>query len=244
MFDRVVLFDVGRTLVGPVRSFGDIYSEVLRGRGHDVDSRRCQEGLKRAIDTMDRMIPTGQDRYAFFPGGEAEYWQQVATIAVEYALDRKIETSEAIQILEQLRDTFLERKAWHVYPDVVPTLEALQTAGVGLCVVSNWDSRLRQVLELTELLSYFHEIVASADVGAEKPDAKIFRLALQRLKVDASQAVHVGDRVDLDVRGAEAAGVRGIWLDRGRDRHQGRDFTGVERIKTLSELLAIVREPA
>ena len=244
MFDRVVLFDVGRTLVGPVRSFGDIYSEVLQGRGYDVEPKRCQKGLKRAMDTMDRMIPTGRNRYAFFPGGEAEYWQQVATIAVEYALDRNIETPEAIRILKQLRDTFLERKAWHVYPDVVPTLEALQADGVGLCVVSNWDSRLRDVLRLNELLSYFLEIIASAEVGVEKPDAKIFHLALQRLQIDASQAVHVGDRVDLDVRGAESAGIRGIWLDRGRDRHQGRDFSGVERITTLSELPALLRKQA
>lgn len=244
MFDQVVLFDVGQTLLGPARSFGDLYAAVLHRRGYDVDAQRCEQGLQRAIGTMDRMVPSGQNRYAFFPGGEEEYWQRVTTIAVRHALGQEPEAEQSARILKELRATFLDQGAWHVFPDVLPTLNALKQAEIGLAVVSNWDSRLREVLRLNELLPYFHEVVASAEVGVEKPNPEIFLVALRSLGAKPSTAVHVGDRIDLDVHGAKAAGIRGLWLDRGRARDKNKDLTGVERISSLEEILTIVRKPA
>lgn len=66
-------------------------------------------------------------------------------------------------------------------------------AGIKVAVVSNFDTRLRQILEGLEVLDLFDVCVVSAEVGAEKPNPVIFEHALQQLGVLPEETVHVGD---------------------------------------------------
>jgi putative hydrolase of the HAD superfamily len=78
-------------------------------------------------------------------------------------------------------------------------------------------------------------VVTSAEVGAGKPDPRIFERALQVAGVAAGEALHVGDKVDNDVNGAAAAGVRGVLVQR-----DGTPPAGVEAVGSLRELVALV----
>lgn len=95
---------------------------------------------------------------------------------------------------------------FEAYPDAGPALDALRADGVRLVCVSNWDCGLGEVLERVGLAGRFDAIVASALVGARKPNPAIFGQALERAGCTADQAIHVGDS-DEDVAGAEAAGI-------------------------------------
>jgi putative hydrolase of the HAD superfamily len=110
----------------------------------------------------------------------------------------------------------------------------LRERGLSLVVVSNWDCSLPGVLEGVGLLGLVDAVVASAVVGAAKPDARIFMAALQAAGCEAAEAVHVGDSVDNDVAGATAAGIRAVLLVRGPDRGDG------PRIASLSDLPALL----
>ena len=94
-------------------------------------------------------------------------------------------------------------------------LDRLAARGVALAVVSNWDERLPRLLAALGLAERFAAIVVSAEVGVEKPHRRIFEIAAERLGVAPGRIVHVGDRRLEDVEGAEAAGLRALWLDRG-----------------------------
>lgn len=85
-------------------------------------------------------------------------------------------------------------------------LEALAAAGIALACVANWDVGLHEHLEAAGLADRFQAVVASAEAGAEKPDPAIFELALGRLGVPPSRALHIGDE-DVDRQGAAAAGM-------------------------------------
>jgi FMN phosphatase YigB (HAD superfamily) len=76
-----------------------------------------------------------------------------------------------------------------------------------LAVVSNWDIGLHDHLARLGLTALVDAGVTSAEAGAPKPDPRVFRLALERLDVAASHAVHVGDGSE-DDEGARAAGLR------------------------------------
>ena len=76
--------------------------------------------------------------------------------------------------------------------------------GLALCVVSNWDCALREHLAA---LGFALDVVTSAEVGAAKPDPRIFRIALDRLRVRPERALHAGDSAD-DEAGAAAVGMR------------------------------------
>ena len=89
-------------------------------------------------------------------------------------------------------------------PGALETVRRLRALGLALCVVSNWDCGLPEHLER---LGIDLAVVTSAEAGAEKPDPRIFRLALERLGVEPGRALHVGDSPE-DEEGARAAGMR------------------------------------
>jgi REG-2-like HAD superfamily hydrolase len=122
-----------------------------------------------------------------------------------------------LPFVKQVRDSI----RYHPFPDVLPTLRSLRKLGKTLAVVSNWDPTLPTLLAELGLAEFFNFILPSAEVGVEKPDRRIFRLALQRLGLKSQEVVHIGDQYEADVVGARAVGIMPILLDRkGKVRHQ------------------------
>jgi putative hydrolase of the HAD superfamily len=116
--------------------------------------------------------------------------------------------------LEEMRDYHARENLWETVPDeVVPALDRLRAAGLRLVVVSNANGRLRAAFDRCGLTPHFDDIIDSTEVGYEKPDPQIFRLALARAAAAPERVVHVGDLYHVDVVGARAAGIRGMLLD-------------------------------
>jgi putative hydrolase of the HAD superfamily len=91
-------------------------------------------------------------------------------------------------------------------------LRQLRARGLRLVVVSNWDCSLPEVLADVGLLELVDAVVASAVVGAAKPDPLIFERALAEAGCEAADAVHVGDSVENDVEGARRVGIRPLLI--------------------------------
>ena len=175
---------------------------------------------------------------------------------IAYYLDHHLEGSDP-ERLERLRDRCAEemRRALGIdgldhatarramlgsleftaYPDVLPALGELRERGVALVVASNWDCSLPDWLAPTGILDLVDGVVTSAEVGEAKPSPRVFERALAVARVSPAEALHVGDKVDNDVQGAAAAGVRAVLLQR-----EGDPPAGVESIRSLSELLALL----
>jgi putative hydrolase of the HAD superfamily len=116
-----------------------------------------------------------------------------------------------------VRDTLTrlhgERHLWSgVAEDTPDALARLRAAGLRLGVVSNSDGRVEEALEAADLRRYFDVVVDSTLAGVEKPDPAIFRTALDVLGVPPSEALYVGDLYDVDVIGANAAGIPAVLL--------------------------------
>jgi HAD superfamily hydrolase (TIGR01549 family) len=101
-----------------------------------------------------------------------------------------------------------------LHDDVLAAIAALASR-YRLGVVANQRSQVRQALERDGVASFIDVWAISEDVGAEKPDPRIFQHALLTAGVPARDAVHVGNRLDTDVRGALRVGLRTVWLLRG-----------------------------
>lgn len=121
------------------------------------------------------------------------------------------------------------------YDDAIPALNELRADGHGLVVVSNWDCALPDWLGPPGLLELVDGVVTSAEVGVAKPDARVFRRALELAGVGADQAVHVGDSPAKDVKGAHAAGIRAVLVQR-----DGEPPPGVEHVRSLRELAPLL----
>ncbi len=103
-------------------------------------------------------------------------------------------------------EDFMAAISFSVAEGALEALDALAAAGLSLACVANWDVSLHDHLERLGLTGRFQAVVASADVGYEKPDPRIFAAALARLAVPAARALHVGDE-EVDRQGAAAAGL-------------------------------------
>ncbi len=122
------------------------------------------------------------------------------------------------------------------YPDVPAALAGLRARGTTLVVVSNWDISLPVVLRGVGLEGMVDAVVTSAQVGKPKPDRAIFGEALALAGVSPDRAVHVGDSVEHDVRGALAVGIHPVLLRR-EDAEPDEPSPGIPRISSLAELL-------
>ncbi|HEX6387895.1 MAG TPA: HAD-IA family hydrolase, partial [Solirubrobacteraceae bacterium] len=111
-------------------------------------------------------------------------------------------------------EVLLEAIRFEPFPEVEGVLDECARRGIALAVVSNWDVSLHDVLEGLGWTGRFGAVVTSAELGVAKPDPRPFLVALEALGVEPADAVHVGDDADADVRGAAAAGVRGVLLNR------------------------------
>jgi putative hydrolase of the HAD superfamily len=133
------------------------------------------------------------------------------------------------------RRAMLGALEFEAYPDAVPALRELRDADHVLVIVSNWDCSLPDWLGHTGLLELVDRVVTSADVGAAKPDPAMFERALEVAGARPEDTVHVGDSFDNDVRGARAAGIRAVLVQR-----DGEAPAGVETVRALTELPSLL----
>lgn len=124
---------------------------------------------------------------------------------------------------------------FEAYADARPALMRARAAGARVVVVSNWDVSLVEVLERLGLAPLLDGVVTSAAVGAAKPAPEIFRHALALAGVEPGDAIHVGDSVEEDVRGAAACGIRPLLLRRD-GAATAADAGAVPTIAGLAEL--------
>jgi putative hydrolase of the HAD superfamily len=144
-------------------------------------------------------------------------------------------------LAEALGERFArERRARHeVFPDAAEALSAL-AVDYALGLVTNGASCLqREKLAASGLADQFAVVVVSAEVGAGKPDAAVFRSALAQLDCAAEHAVMVGDSLAKDVHGARSAGLHAVWLNRSGRRDPGVP-DDVPQIATLADLPAVL----
>jgi len=98
--------------------------------------------------------------------------------------------------------------SFHFEPErgAVEVLSDLRGRGLAIAIVSNWDCSLGETLKQLGLTELVDLVVTSAEVGAAKPDPRIFRYAIERLAVAPERTLHVGDE-ESDRAGALAAGI-------------------------------------
>ncbi len=111
--------------------------------------------------------------------------------------------------LAELREYHKVENLWeHVEPDVVPALAALRARDLRLVVVSNANGRLKHLFDRLDLTRWFDHVLDSHEWGVEKPDPRLFQIALEQARASAARTMHVGDLYHVDVVGARRAGLR------------------------------------
>jgi putative hydrolase of the HAD superfamily len=229
---RAVFFDAGGTLIHPDPPVEEIYAREFSST---TAARFSSADLSRALtQTWSEVHAESRDDRYGGVRGEAEFWRAFLN-RVRGLLDGGVVSPE---IFARLAAHFRDPASWAVFEDVRGTLAALESRGMPMAVVSNWDSSLPALLEKLGLARYFRVVSVSAIEGTGKPSPEIFRRTCDRLEISAVEVLHVGDSLAEDYDGARAAGLEARLLDR-EGRHA--DFPG--RIATLADLPGLLRGP-
>ncbi len=214
-----MLFDVGMTLI---HVNGDVLSGCFAEEGAQVDPSDAVAALVLAAEARHLDYPRGADgdgRVARHLG----FLLNVVPSRAEAAFARALCHPELYSVLD---------------PGAHATLAELKERGVCLAAVANADGRLEQELGAFDLARYFDVLVDSQMLGVEKPDARIFDCAAERLGVPLQHSWYVGDGLVNDVLGACGAGIgRAILYDRPRVRATYRGVTRITELTQLTELL-------
>ncbi|MFL5819978.1 MAG: HAD family hydrolase [Solirubrobacteraceae bacterium] len=134
-----------------------------------------------------------------------------------------------------LEEAMLASLGFRSFPEVPDALDELRSRGMRLVAVSNWDCSLHDALAAARLAPRLDATIASAEVGAAKPDPAIFERALAAAGVPPAAALHVGDSQREDVEGARAIGIEPVLVLRGG----GAPPPGVRGIRSLRELVEL-----
>jgi len=198
---QAVTFDVGGTLIDPHPSVGHVYAEVAATLGGRA---LAPEMLEQRFRAAWRAFP----RQLHSPADWAELVDQV--------FDQLVHPPPSESFFPQLYARFSESDVWRLHADVIPALQALQRDGVRTAVLSNWDDRLRPLLDRLDLTRFFNPIIVSCEVGIAKPDPAIFQFACAALDLPPRSILHVGDDPILDLAAARRAGLQALLIDRAQ----------------------------
>jgi putative hydrolase of the HAD superfamily len=205
---RAIFFDAVGTLFRLNGTVGDHYALVAREVGLNLDAQK----LDRAFLTAWKRMPARAAIDGPRDDDDKGWWRDLvemifADVAPHIAdLDRD-------NFFEVAYEHFAEAGVWELYPDVVETLEELRPRGQ-LAVVSNFDGRLRMILEQLGISKFFSYVFVSSEIGADKPDPEIFRRAVKFIGLTPGQILHVGDDPERDWKAAETAGLAVFRLQR------------------------------
>jgi FMN phosphatase YigB (HAD superfamily) len=190
---RAVFLDVG----GPVYDDENYVAAVLRA----LDELRAEQGRGPADRSEVRRV---YDAVRARQGGSLR-----TALATELLGDPGLRG----QLHERTREHWVHPPGT-LYPDVLPLLRALSDR-VRIGVLANQEAAVVDALTRDGVAPFVDVWGVSALVGHEKPSPELFSWCLERAGCAAGQAVHVGNRLDTDVRPAAALGLGTVWVLRG-----------------------------
>jgi putative hydrolase of the HAD superfamily len=206
---RVIFFDAAGTLIGLPRGVAHHYCEVAARHGLELDAQATTEAFRMTW----RDMPAPEGTRARRVDDDRGWWEEfVHRVLDKCAVPRRGEFDRRAYFAE-LYDEFTKPGVWEAFPEVSEVLVRLAER-YELGIISNFDGRLRTVLDELKLTPLFRSVVISSEVGVDKPDPWIFEEALRQAGVQAHEALHVGDEPAADWEGAEKAGLHVFRLKR------------------------------
>jgi putative hydrolase of the HAD superfamily len=208
---RLVCFDLDETLLDDNTSY-------------ELSVQRVSAGLTSTYADFD--FTSLRERYHVL---SQSYWQEVAEAVMNGSLSGEEVRLEGWrralvacgcdrpEIAREALDEYSRHRlaTYTLFDDVMEIIATLRPR-FKIAVITNGSSfTQREKLERTGLQARVDAVAISAEIGAAKPDPAIFRHIIHKLGIESQSAIHVGDNLDSDVAGAQAAGFRAaIWLNR------------------------------
>jgi REG-2-like HAD superfamily hydrolase len=237
---RTVFFDAGFTLLQPHPSFSEIYQQVCQSFSIQISMEKLKQQIKVAENFYFSHIRAHPHTWEDDQAITAFWIEYYAHILRPFLTEH--DEKRLYQFATVMNDEFSKHTSWQVYDDVYETLDALQSHGYTLGVISDWGISLGPILSKLKLTKYFDCVLISASARQAKPSPHLYDLALQRANAIADYTLHIGDSYINDVIGARTVGITPVLLDRAyRIQEQTIDCLLVHSLIELLDILEVDR---
>ncbi len=211
---KAIFFDAVGTLFYLSESVGYHYALVGAEIGLRLDAPRLDQAFVTAWKQMAPRPAIEGPR----ENDDMDWWRTFVDIVLDQ-VEPSLNELDRDNFFEIAYEHFGEAGVWVLYPEVADVLENLRTR-FDLSVVSNFDGRLRMILEHLGISKFFTHVFVSSEIGADKPDPEIFLRALKFVGLGANEVLHAGDDAERDWKAASAAGLAVFRLERPQNSLQ------------------------
>ena len=208
---KAIFFDAMGTLFYLNGTVGDHYALVGREVGLELDARELEFAFQAAWKKMPQRAAIDGPR----ENDDKGWWRELVDLVLDQVAP-SLSEFDRDNFFEVVYEHFAEADVWQLYPEVPDVLEQLQPR-FQLAVISNFDGRLRLILEHLGVSKFFPLLFVSSEIGAEKPDPEIYRRALKFIDLKPNEVLQVGDDPKRDWEAASAAGLLVFRLDRQKN---------------------------
>ena len=208
---KAILFDAAGTLFHLNRTVGHHYALVGNEVGLKLDARQLDHAFYSAWRKMPRRAAIVGPR----ENDDKGWWRELVDLVLDQVAPSLSELDRD-NFFEIAYEHFAESGVWDLYPEVPSVLEQLQLH-FRLAVISNFDGRLRLILQHLGISKFFAHIFISSEIGADKPNPEIFQRSLKLIDLKPNEVLHVGDDPERDWEAASAAGLSIFRLDRPKN---------------------------
>jgi putative hydrolase of the HAD superfamily len=208
---KAIFFDAVGTLFHLTKSVGEHYVLVGNQLGLKLDAA----ALDRAFFAAWKKMPARSAIEGPRESDDKDWWRELVDLVLNDVAPA-LNEMDRDNFFEIAYEHFAEARVWELYPEVVDVLEKLQPR-FQLGVISNFDGRLRFILEHLGISKYFAHVFVSSEIGADKPDPELFRRALKFTDLKPNEVLHVGDDSERDWKAASKAGLSIFRLDRQKN---------------------------
>jgi len=209
---RVVIFDLGSTLIYDKESWSPIF-------------RRADLALMQALQDAGLHVEPS----TFFHGHSGllnlyydrrgdDTKEETTAILLKQLLQEQgnLNVSDEVTAIALRSMYAITQSNWFPEEDAIPTLQTLKDRGFRLGLISNAadDENTQTLIDKGGFRPFLEFIISSAALGKRKPHPAIFQAALDHFRVEANQAVMIGDLMETDILGAHQIGMKSIWITR------------------------------
>jgi len=190
------------------RTVGHHYALAGTEVGLTLDPRQLDDAFYSAWKKMPHRVAIAGPR----ENDDKGWWRELVELVLAQVAP-SLSEFDRDNFFEIAYEHFAEPGVWELYPEVRGVLKQLQPH-FQLAVVSNFDGRLRFILQRLGISKFFTHIFISSEIGADKPDPEIYRRALKLIDLKPDEVLHVGDDPERDWEAATAAGLSIFRLNR------------------------------
>ena len=208
---KAIFFDAAGTLFHLNGTVGHHYALVGCEVGVTLDAHQIDDAFYSALEKMPRRAAIVGPRQ----NDDKDWWRELVDLVLDQVAPSLSELDRD-NFFEIAYEHFAEAGVWELYPEVPRLLEQLQPH-FQLAVISNFDGRLRLILQHLGISKFFAHIFISSEIGADKPDPEVFRRALKLIDLKPNEVLHVGDDPERDWEAASTIGLSIFRLDRPKN---------------------------